>query len=178
MVRMRVAMVVTFTAFVGMLAACGPPDDALILGSTDGSVEICVGDFTEPVTQGEPISFSDGVESATLVRAGLVGADGVRVVEQAASRAVLRDDGTHLGVGTINVSEGDEAWDARVPLAGTVIENDGGETWFVALAVERTSERAGGFDAIELVYEVDGHEKVARGTQSMNFPARGESCDE
>jgi hypothetical protein len=163
---------------IAALSACapGPP---LVLGPTEGSVHICASEFAEPMTYGSVIAFTDAGSEATLVSAALVRPDGVRVIEQAAARAVLLDDGTHLGIGTTPVADGDEAWDARVPLNGTVIRDDGGETWFLALALERTSAEAGGFEGVELTYLANGREqRVVSSAESFSFPATGDACDE
>lgn len=178
---MPLARTLAVTAALGSvvvaLTACAS-DPQLILGAgpSGGSTAICVGEFSEPMTFGEPLRLTPGAPDVTLVRAELVDAEGVRVVEQAAARAVLLADGTHLGVGSLYVDDGDEAWDGRVPLDGTVVSDDGGETWFVALALERTGDIAGGFAAVDLTYEVNGERHVARGTQSMSFPATGKGC--
>lgn len=162
---------------VVVLAACSPsPEVVLDAGESGGSSAICVGDFSQPITHAEPFELSEGVQEVTLIRADLVDADGVRVIEQAAARAVPLADGTHLGVGTNFVAEDDEAWDGRIPLEGAAVRNDGGETWFVALALERTEDTAGGFTAVDLTYEVNGHQRVVRGTESMTFPAVGGTC--
>ncbi len=173
------AVAASVASGVVLLAACAPsPELVLGAGNSGGSTALCLSDFSQPITHGEPFRLSEGAPDVTLVRADLVNADGVRVIEQAAARAVLLPDGTHLGVGSTFVADGDEAWDARVPLKGTVVRNDGGETWFVALALERTGDAAGGFTAVELTYEVNGQQRVVRGTASLTFPTAGGKCDE
>ncbi len=172
----RTVALVVSASCLGVLVACAPTGERLVLGSTEGSTHVCVEDFSQPMTFGEPITLATGADEVTLVRAELVGAHAVRVTEQAAARAVLLDDGTHLGVGTAAVDNGGEAWDARTPLEGTVVREDGGETWFIALALERTAGREGGFDAVEVTYEANGQRHVTRGSQSMDFPAVGGSC--
>ena len=164
---------------VVLLAACSPsPELVLGAGQSGGSTALCIGDFSQPITHGESFRLSEGAPDVTLVRAELVNAEGVRVIEQAAARAVLLPDGTHRGVGTVLVADGGEAWDGRVPLKGTVVRHDGGETWFVALALERTGDAAGGFTAVDLTYEVNGQQRIVRGTESVTFPAVGSKCDE
>lgn len=170
------SVVLIWGSCIVMLAACAPSGSNVMFGPTDGSTRICLAEFVEPVTYGDTVQLAEGIDEVTLVAAELVGAQGVRVIEQAASRAVVLDDGTHLGIGMVPVSEGDEPWDARVPLRGTVVEDDGGEMWFVALAIGRTSAAAGGFEAVELTYEVDGRQHVVRSAQSVSFPAVGNAC--
>lgn len=172
-------VVITIVTVVGFVTACSPSRPELILGSgrVDDTVHICVTDFSASLTYGEPLRLAPGVHGVTLVRADLVGAHRVAILEQAAGRAVLLDDGTHLSVGTSRVADDDPAWNARVPLDGLVLRDDGGEEWSLALALGRTSEGSGGFDAVDLTYDVDGATRVVRGTQSMSFPAVGDVCE-
>ncbi|MFS0866765.1 hypothetical protein AB3M83_05455 [Microbacterium sp. 179-B 1A2 NHS] len=176
--RARAFAVMIAASGVAALTGCAPPGSDLAFGPSEGTVHICLGEFADPLTYGDPIELAEGTNAVTLVTADLVGAEGVRVMEQAASRAVLLDDGTHLGVGMALANEGGEAWDARVPLRGTVVEDDGGETWFVALAIERTSATAGGFEAVDLTYETNGRRQVVRSAQSVSFPAIGDACSD
>jgi hypothetical protein len=160
-----------------LLAGCAPsPEVILGAGQSGGHTTICIGDFSQPMTEGEPLELGHGTQEVTLIRADLVDAKGVRIIEQSAARAVLLADGTHLSVGTVPTTEGDESWDARVPLKGTVVRDDGGEMWSIALALERTADSAGGFTAVDLTYEVNGQRHVVRGTQSLTFPATGGHC--
>lgn len=177
MKRARVSAVIITGSCVAALTGCAPYGSDVTFGPPEGTtVHICLAEFAEPLTYGDSVELAEGTDAVALVAADLVGAEGVRVIEQAASRAVVLDDGTHLGVGMVLVSEGDEAWDARVPLKGTVVNDDGGETWFVALAIERTSVAAGGFEGVDLTYEVDGRVHVVRSAQSVSFPAIGDAC--
>lgn len=178
-VSRALAVVVAVAGCAVLLAGCAAePAVVLGAGSSGGHTTICIGDFSQPMTEGEPFELSEGTQEVTLIRADLVGAEGVRIIEESAARAVLLADGTHLSVGTMPTNEGDESWDARVPLHGTVVRNDGGETWSIALALERTADTPGGFTAVDLTYEVNGQQRVVRGTQSLKFPATGVACGE
>lgn len=145
------AVAASVAGSVILLVGCAPgPEVTLGAGQSGGHTTVCIGDFSQPMTEGEGIELSGGAREVTLVRADLVDAKGVRIIEQSAARAVLLADGTHLSVGTMPTTEGGESWDARVPLNGTVIRDDGGETWSIALALERTADTAGGFTAVDL----------------------------
>lgn len=171
------AVAVALVSSVLLLAGCASDPEVIFgAGSSGASTTICIGDFSRPMTEGEPLELPEGTQEVTLIRADLVDAKGVRIVEQSAARAVLLADGTHLSVGTMPTTEGGESWDARVPLKGTVVRNDGGEIWSIALALERTANTAGGFTAVDLTYEVNGQRHVVRGTQSVTFPTTGGHC--
>ncbi|MDE0546119.1 hypothetical protein [Microbacterium sp. C7(2022)] len=125
---------------------------------------------------GEPFHIDASAAPDTLIRADLVDAVGVRGSDESVTGAVLLDDGAHLGVGYLPVSDPDPAWIARSPLHGAEVQDDGGETWFVALQIDRTTRAAGGFTSLDLTYEVDGRQHAVPGTPSFSFPAIGDAC--